>query len=154
MKSIRCRLDPANATRPAETPWLVPRGLPGLQRKRHRVSPNADPILVVCLDEISLLCRRVVHDGRVLSGMFDCISQRLFLIARRIDGWPRARRSGHARVSQYGLIANCKSSRICKLGKNCKEPFVVRSPSFRPRFCRRIDVRTNGRLDIFRSPKC
>jgi hypothetical protein len=36
--------------------------------------------LVASLEEISLLCRRVVHDGWVLSGTFDCVPQNLFLI--------------------------------------------------------------------------
>jgi tetratricopeptide (TPR) repeat protein len=35
--------------------------------------------LVASLEEISLLCRRVVH-GRVLSGTFDRVSQSIFLI--------------------------------------------------------------------------
>jgi hypothetical protein len=51
-----------------------------LLHQHRKCSANDDPSLFASLDEISLLCRRVVHDSRVLPGKFNCVPQSLFLI--------------------------------------------------------------------------
>src|SRR6516165_2101335 len=47
---------------------------------RRNSRSNADPSLVASIDEISRLCRRVIHDRCVFSRKFDCVAQGLLLI--------------------------------------------------------------------------
>jgi hypothetical protein len=47
---------------------------------RQKSQSNADPSLAASIDEISLLCRRVIHDRWVLSRNFDYIAPGLLLI--------------------------------------------------------------------------